>query len=51
MDLVQEIEKLQLELINLAKKKNNLLNDPEVYQQSCIIDEMIVQYMRLTENK
>ncbi len=51
MDLVQEIEKMQQELNTLAEQKNNILSDPEIYRQSCIIDNMIVQFMKLAEPK
>ena len=51
MDLVQEIEKKQQELITLVEEKNNILSDPEIYQQSCIIDNMIVQFMKLSISK
>ncbi|MBU7005123.1 aspartyl-phosphate phosphatase Spo0E family protein [Phosphitispora fastidiosa] len=51
MDLVQEIEKMQRELNTLAEEKNNILSDPEIYQQSCIIDNMIVQFMKLGDSK
>ncbi|WP_418792447.1 aspartyl-phosphate phosphatase Spo0E family protein [Phosphitispora sp. TUW77] len=50
-DLVQEIEKLQQELITLAEEKNNILSDPEIYRYSCIIDNMIVQFMKFGDHK
>ncbi len=46
MNLVKEIEKLQEELKSLAEKKNNPLDDPEVYNRSCVIDKMIVELMK-----
>jgi len=49
VNLVREIEKMQRELIDLAKEKNNILSDPEIYRQSCIIDKMIVELMKTNE--
>lgn len=46
MDLAEKIREMQWELIALAEKKQCGLSDPEVYRQSCLIDEMIVELMK-----
>jgi len=49
--LLEEIKKKQRELVVLAQKKNNVLNDPEVYEFSCVIDELIVELMKSSKEK
>ncbi len=49
MDLADMIKKKQQELITLAEKKDCILTDPEVYEQSCVIDKMIVELMKSSE--
>ncbi len=51
VSLEKEIEKMQQELITLAKKKSDPLNDPEIYERSCKIDQMIVEFMKSKPEK
>lgn len=51
MALLEEIRKKQRELVVLAQKKNNVLSDPEVYEISCVIDELIVELMKTGKEK
>jgi len=47
MELAEKIRVMQQELILLAEKKNCvILDDPDIYEISCLIDEMIVELMK-----
>lgn len=43
--MVKEIQKIQQELILLAETKDTL-TDPELYEKSCLVDKMIVKFMK-----
>lgn len=51
VSLAEEIKKEQKRLIVLVQKKGCRLNDPEVYRQSCLIDTMIVEFMKSGNTK
>lgn len=50
MDLAKEIEEMKLALIKLAEQKEDPLKDPEVYAQSCRIDEKIVEFLKMKQD-
>lgn len=47
MELAEKIRVMQQELIILAEEKGcNILDDPEIYEKSCLIDKMIVELLK-----
>ena len=46
--MAKQIKAKQREMYNLAKAKG--VNDPDVYDKSCEIDDMIVEYMKKYAN-
>ncbi len=51
MSLADEIRIMQQELIALDEEKEDPLNDPEIYEKSCKIDEMIVELIKQNSSK
>lgn len=48
MELAEKIRVMQEELILLVERKGGaILDDPDIYEKSCQIDEMIVKLMKL----
>lgn len=47
-DIKKKIKEKQKEIYTLAKKKG--INDPEVYNKSCELDCLIVEYMKKYNN-
>ena len=48
MELAEKIRVMQEELIALVEQKGGaILDDPDIYEKSCLIDKMIVELMKL----
>lgn len=46
MNLSSEIEEMKQQLVHLADTKDDPLKDSEIYEQSCAIDEKIVEFIK-----
>lgn len=52
MELTQRIWLMQQELIALAEQKGCMnMDDPEIYEKSCLLDKLIVELIKSQQTK